>query len=191
MTLNIKFGKIQVKVFKKSVEVLHLLGNKSVSEINAFYPSIGEAFVVTDSGTLTSGSLAVSAGDLVEYSDCCWKMIKEGSGGFPADETRVILSTKDELSSPYDPETDSGKIVEFRGDSLTGVDVREVEDGLAVFVHGDSVYSNLGYVYYGIIPDGEWINLFGPIESTLDSIIVADGETVIDGDTGSIVIEGF
>ena len=67
--------------WKDPAAVLHLVGNATVATVNGLSPVAGEAYVMTDSGTLTAGSLSVAAGDLVEYSGSVCVQIAANSGG--------------------------------------------------------------------------------------------------------------
>jgi len=97
--------------WKEPVDVLHLIGNATVATINGLSPSAGNAYVVTDSGVLTLGSLSVAAGDLVEFDGSIWVMIAQNSGGYVPSGTRAILSTSVALISPYTDGTDDGKVL--------------------------------------------------------------------------------
>jgi hypothetical protein len=97
-----------------------LVGNASVATINGLSPSAGDAYVVTDAGTITAGSISTAIGDVVEYDGAVWVRLLAGSGGFVA-TSAMALSTTTALISPYTDSTDDGKIAVFDGTSLTGV----------------------------------------------------------------------
>lgn len=150
--------------WKDPVSVLRLIGNLAVAAINALSPSAGQAYVVTDSGTLTAGSLAVAAGDLVEFDGSAWVLLEAGVGGFVAAGTRAILADTDTLISPYTDGTDNDKIVVFSGSSNTGTDTGDTVDKAAVLIQNNShngYYENEGYTYEGSAPPGHWVLFTG------------------------------
>jgi hypothetical protein len=132
--------------WKSPVAVRSYLGNRTVAQINALTPAGGDSYVVTDSGTLTTGSLAVVAGDLVEYSGTAWLKIVSGSGGFVAANTRVVVGDGT-LFSPLTDGTDETKVATFSGSSNTPTLYSPV-DGDALLVVGEaSYYENNGFVF--------------------------------------------
>jgi hypothetical protein len=140
--------------------VMNLIGNASVATINGLSPSAGDAYVMTDAGTLTAGSLSVAAGDLVEFDGSAWVKVVTNSGGYPPAGTRAVLSTSVALISPYTDATDDGKIVEFSGSSLTGTDTSEAVNHAAFLVqtpNNDGYYENQGYTFEGTVPTGSWV----------------------------------
>ena len=79
--------------WREPADLLGLVGNLGFAAINALTPGDGDAYVLTDAGTLTTGSLAVVAGDMVQYNGTAWIKVVAASGGFPPDGTRAVLST--------------------------------------------------------------------------------------------------
>jgi len=165
--------------WRTPVDVHNLIGNNAVATINGLSPAAGDAYVMTDSGTLTAGSLAVVTGDLVEYDGSAWVKIVSAAGGFPPDGTRAILSTATALISPYTDATDDGKIVEFDGTSLTGADTSESTDGSAALVAGEGAYwENNGFVYDGTVPSGVWVRFTGTALISAGAGLTKSGNTI-------------
>jgi|GEM_PF-4401896 len=103
-----------------SISLTGLVGNATVATINGLTPTANDSYVVTDSGTITSGSVAVTAGALVVYNGSVWALVTPGVAGYPFRGVRCRLSTTTALISPYTDGTDDGKVLWFEGDSLTG-----------------------------------------------------------------------
>lgn len=110
-----------VVAFNTSISLNGFVGNATVATINGLTPTANDSYLITDSGTITSGSLAVVAGDIVIYTGASWVMAKAGVGGYGTANLRVQLSTTTTLVAPYTPVTDNGKIIYFTGASNTGV----------------------------------------------------------------------
>lgn len=119
------------------VTVTNLIGNRTVAQINALSPTANDSYVVTNSGTLTAGSLSVSAGDLVTYSGSAWATTVANSGGYVVAGTKATLSTTVTLVSPYTAGTDNGKVVRFDGTSNTGTDVSNTGNGTFCLLNTD------------------------------------------------------
>ena len=150
--------------WKEAVACFRLIGNRTVTQVNALSPVAGDAYVVTDAGTLTAGSLAVVAGDLVEFNCTGWLKLVAASGGFVPAGTRAILSDTDTLLAPYTDGTDNDKIVVFSGSSNTGADTGDTVDKASVLIQDPGhvgYYDNLGYVYEGTPATGTWIQFTG------------------------------
>jgi len=165
--------------WKEPVAVSGLVGNATVATINGLSPSAADAYVVTDSGTLTLGSLSVAAGDLVEFDGSAWVKIVANSGGYVPSGTRAILSTATALISPYTDATDDGKIVDFSGSSNTGADTGDAVDGNAVLVSDDGAYwENNGFVFDGTVPTGSWIQFTGAGQIVAGPGLSKSGNTI-------------
>ena len=185
--------------WKDPCAVLELVGNAAVATINGLgAPIEGDAYVLTDGGSLTAGTpLVVTIGDLVEFDGTSWVMIFQAVGGFVPAGTRAILSMQTPLISPYVDATDDGKIVDFTGASNTGLDTAEAIDGNAVLINADaSVFANNQYAYDGTVPTGSWVQMGGLGQVTardgltktgniLDVTAVAAGGLEIAGGAGS------
>jgi len=167
--------------WKDPALVLRLIGNLGFSAINGLTPLGGDAYVVTDTGTLTAGTLGVTPGDLVEFDGTNWVMAVEGVGGFVADEVRAILDTRTALISPYTDSTDDGKIVVFDGTSLTGADTGDAVDKAAILIQDEnhtSFYENSGFVFEGDVPTGTWIQFTGTATINAGIGLEKDGNTL-------------
>jgi hypothetical protein len=165
--------------WREPADVFGLVGNATVVTVNGLTPTAGDAYVMTDAGTLTAGSLAVVAGDMVQYDGSVWVKVVAASGGFPPDGTRAVLSTQTALVSPYTDATDDGKIVEFDGTSLTGADTGEATDGSAILINGEGgYYENNGFVYDGTVPTGTWIQFTGAGQINAGDGLSKDGNTL-------------
>lgn len=159
--------------WKDPVVCFNMLGNVAVAAANALGANAGDAYVITDAGTLTRGSLAVVAGDLVEDDGTNWVKLVSASGGFVPAGTRVILSDAGTLVSPYTDATDNDEIREYSGSSNTATDTGDAVDKAAVLIQDPAhvgYYDNLGYVYEGTSPSGTWIQFTGA-----GQIIAGDG----------------
>jgi hypothetical protein len=177
--------------WKDPVDVLRLMGNVTVATANGLSPSQGQAYVITDAGTLTAGSVAVVAGDLVEFDGTDWVKLKDGVGGFVADGVRAILSDVDTLVSPYTDGTDNDKIVDFDGTSLTGVDTGDADQGNAVLIQDENtqgVYNNLGYVYEGTPASGSWVQFTGAGQILAGLGLTKSGQTINVGNGDGILL---
>ena len=165
--------------WRKPSAVLMLVGNANVATINGLGAVGGDAYVVTDDGTLTRGSLGVSAGDLVEDDGTNWVKIVANSGGYVPVNTRAILSTSTALITPYTDATDDGKIVSFSGSSNTGTDTSEATDGSAILINAESgYYENRGYVFDGTVPTGVWSQFTGAGQINAGTGLSKSGNTL-------------
>jgi len=167
---------------------LELVGNDTVSNLNTAASGFtgadtGRAYVCTDAGTLTLGSVSVVAGSLVEFDGAAWVELVAGSGGFVPDGTRAIASTSFTLASPYTDTTHDGMILSFDGSTLTGVDTGEATDGSAVLIECDGgVYENQGYVFDGSVPTGSWTQFTGAGQVNAGTGLSKAGNTLNVGD---------
>jgi hypothetical protein len=108
--------------FTCSVVSNNFVGNATVAYLNGLSPTATACYVITDSGTLTAGSVAVTPGAVVIYSGAIWILAVPGlAAGFVAPGVRLQLSSTIALRSPYTDGTDDGKFAGFLGNSLTGV----------------------------------------------------------------------
>ena len=146
--------------WKPPVQVFNLVGNLSVSDLNSLSIVEGQAYVVTDSGTLTRGSISVSAGDVVQDNGSIWMKVVDNVNGYVPSGTRAILSSSINLISPYTEGTDDGKLISFNGSSNTGTDTSEAVDGNAIVVNR-GYYDNIAFVFNGSVPSGSWIQFTG------------------------------
>jgi len=184
-------GLISGIVWKESAECLHLIGNATVATLNGLSPSAGHAYVVTDSGTLTAGSLAVVAGDMVELDGAAWIKLSASSGGFVPAGTRAVLSTSQALISPYTDGSDDGKVVEFSGSSNTGTDTGDAVDSNALLIQDDNhvgFYDNLGFVFEGTVPTGTWVQFTGAGTVTAGDGLDKSGNTIFVGNGDGIQV---
>ena len=129
-------------------------GTRTVAQINLLSPSAGDCYVVSNAGTLTTGTLAVTAGDLVAYSGSAWVLLADAVDGFvPA--LSVIVGTGT-LYAPLTDGTDEKKVATFTGRSNTPAlvtpsagDIKRViagPDGSAVTVNRIYMYSGSAWV---------------------------------------------
>ena len=165
--------------WRTPVDVSGLVGNANVTTLNGLSPSAGDAYVVTDSGTLTRGGVSVAAGDLVQDDGSVWVKVVSNSGGYVPDGTRAILSTATALITPYTDSTDDGKIVEFDGITNTGSDTSEATDGSAVLVKGEGSYwENNSFVFDGTVPTGTWVLFSGAGQINAGAGLSKDSNTI-------------
>lgn len=123
-------------------------GTRTVAQINGLSPSAADCYVVSNSGTLTTGSLAVTAGDLVEYSGSAWVLLSDAVDGFvPACSVLVGGGT---LYAPLTDGTDEYAVATFSGRSNTPTLVTPAEGDLKRVVaaaDGSSVAVDRIYLY--------------------------------------------
>jgi hypothetical protein len=146
--------------WKDAVDVLKLYGARTYAQLEAMTPGAGEAYVASSAGTLTAGSLAVVAGDIVEYSGSAWVKIVSGSGGNVPAGTRAAIATGVTLFSPLTDGTDEGKLAYWATALAPGVapTLTTTLDGWAVLVKGEAgYYENQAYVFDGTVPTGSWV----------------------------------
>lgn len=184
-------GLISGIVWKESAVCLSLIGNATVVTVNGLSPTAGDAYVMTDSGTLTAGSLAVVAGDLVEYDGSAWVKLVSAAGGFVPAGTRAILSTTTALVSPYTDATDDGKVVAFSGSSNTGADTGDAETHNALLIQDSGnagYYDNLGFVFEGTVPTGTWVQFTGAGTVNAGDGLDKSGNTIFVGNGDGIQV---
>ncbi len=167
--------------WKDPVDVFRLVGNLGFAALNALGANAGAAYVVTDTGSLTRGTVSVTAGDLVEDNGTIWVLIQGDAGGFVPVGIRAILSGIDTLVSPYTDGTDNDEIVQFTGASNTGTITSDTVDKAAVFLQDPGhigYYDNNGYVYEGVVDTGAWVQFTGAGTINAGDGLVKDGNTL-------------
>jgi hypothetical protein len=172
--------------WKQPVDVKGYLGTRTVTEINALTPTIGQSVVAGDPGTPTAGtSDLLATGDVAEFDGTSWKKILGAAGGFPPAGTRALVDTDPvTLYSPLTDGTDEGKCVEWDGTSLTPSSLVSPTDGDAVLVRGEgSVNENQAYVFDGAVPSGEWVQFSGG--GTVDHTALSNLGWTASGHTGA------
>lgn len=159
------------------------VGNVTVAALDAMSVGRGDSFLMTDSGTLTQGSFAVQAGDIIEWTGEEWVLLQAGVGGVPALGTRVVLAPAN-LVSPYIQNTDNGKILVFDGISMTGSDTGEAVEGIAVLVNDLNnlgYWDSIGFTLSGAVPTGIWRQFTGTGQVNAGLGLVKDGNTLYVG----------
>jgi len=172
--------------WKQPVDVKGYLGTRTVAEINALTPTIGQSVVAGGPGTPTAGtSDLLAAGDVAEFDGTSWKKLIGAAGGFPPAGTRLLVDTDPvTLYAPLVDGTDEGKFAEFDGTSFTPVLTTPI-DGDATLVRGEfSVNENQAYVFDGIVPSGEWVQFGGGI--TVDHAALSNLGWTVSGHTGTV-----
>lgn len=109
--------------------LLSHVGNGTVAYLNGITPVNGDSYTVTDTGTLTAGSLAVTPGAIVIYYGAPFNQwfiaVQAGDGATVVAGLMVQLSTTTALISPYTDGTDDGKLIGFDGTDLIGVETSQ------------------------------------------------------------------
>lgn len=184
---------IGTRAWREPVAVRFYLGNRTVAQVNAFSPIQCDAFVVTDAGTVNPGSLAVSAGDLIEYDGTDWKKIVAGVGGFPPFGTRAVVAYGVvTLFSPLVDTQDEGKIAQWYGSSLTP-QLEISLDGWTLLIKGmpggvtEACDENSTWAFQGVVPTGSWVQTSGnlPVGSNIQDVGTANSA----GTGGSVSLD--
>lgn len=171
--------------WKQPVDLKGYLGTRTVVQIDALTPTIGQSVVAGSAGTPTAGtSDLLAVGDVAEFDGTSWKKILGAVGGFPPAGTRALVETDPiTLYGPLIDGTDEGKFVEWDGTSLAPASLVSPSDGDAVLVKGElSVNENKQYVYDGAVPSGLWVQFGG---SGLVHSGLSDLAWAVSGHTGT------
>lgn len=167
-------------------DVNNYIGNAAFATLNGLSPNAGDAYVLTDAGTLTRGAVGVVAGDLVQDDGTNWSIIVTNSGNFPPAGTRALAAadTGTALISPLTDNTDNTKYCEWAGASLTPA-LSSPSDGDAILIAGEGSYwENNGFVYDGSVPTGAWIQFTGAGQVNAGAGLTKSGNTLDVGDAG-------
>lgn len=122
-------------------------GNRTIAQINALSPAVGDCYLSTDAGTPSAGSSdALTAGDLAEYNGTSWKKLLDAVDGFPPAGTVVVVGNGT-LVSPLVEGTDEKKIATFNGSSLTPSLVAPTAGGFRKVSNSVSVYFGQVFEY--------------------------------------------
>lgn len=145
------------------VDARNLVGNNTVANLDLLTPTAGDAYVATDAGTLTRGSVVVSQGDLVEDNGTIWVKLVTNVGTYPPAGVRAILAKTTPLIAPYTDATDDNKIAVFSGSSLTAALTPPVDGNSVLIQDPGSIgyYDNAAYVFEGSGPTGSWVQWTG------------------------------
>lgn len=149
---------------RRPVQVQGYQGNATVATLNGLGSEAKASYVVTDSGTLTRGSVAVGAGDLVEDDGTNWALIKAGVGSTVEPGTRAIVGSGTLLAPLTDPD-DRGKIAQFL--SFTP-ELSVAGDGDGVLVAGEGAIDENSHLVYDAPsgpPTGVWFIGSGAIHA--------------------------
>jgi hypothetical protein len=153
-------GSAAPTTLKDPVDVQGYVGTRTVTEINALTPVVGDSVVAGSAGTPTApGSDAVAIGDLVEYQGDTlgWQIIVTNSGGFPPSGTRALVHNETvTLYAPLTDGSDEGKIAAWGGASLTPTLSSPTDGDQVVVIGTGSVNLNRPYVFNGTVPSGTW-----------------------------------
>lgn len=177
--------------WKNTVRALKLIGERTVTQINALSPNDGDCVVALDAGTPSaSGSDTLAIGDLAEYqgSTLGWQITVAHSGNRVPVGTRVILAKATALVSPFGEATDDNKIVvavadggaDFDGTVSDWDDTGDGVDDAAVLIQDPthtSIYDNLGYTLEApsTVPTGNWVQFSGASQATAGDGMTASG----------------
>ena len=113
--------------FNTTISATSHVGNGTVSYLNGLSPTSGDSYTVTDTGTLTAGSLSVTPGAVVYWTGSAWAYVVPGSSeGYVRSGIRLQLSSTTPLISPYTDGTDDGKIFGFDGTDNTGIETTAI-----------------------------------------------------------------
>lgn len=144
--------------WKQPAAVQDFYGNDTVANLNGLTPTAGDAWLVTDVGTLTRGSVSVSTGDVVQDDGTNWVKVITNSGGYVPIGTRIILSS-DTIYAPYTNATDNGKVLVFSGASNTGTNTGDAVNNASLLISDPNevgYYNNNSFVFDGTVPTGTW-----------------------------------
>ena len=127
------------------------LGTRTIAQIDALTPSLGDSVVAGSAGTpAEAGSVALVIGDVAEFSGAGtgWKKIVSASGGFVPTGTLLIIHSSATLYSPLTDVTDRSKVATFGGASNTPTSKTSPDDGDVREVMGEgSVFENRGFAF--------------------------------------------
>jgi len=154
------------------------VGNGTVTYLNALTPTSGDSYVVTSTGTLTTGSLSVVPGDVVVYYGAPYNQwIKAASssddGDYVVAGLMVQLSSTTALISPYTDGTDDGKLIAFDGTDLTGEETSQ--DITITLPNCDDIPFNDGRIrgmyYIGMMGDSGSVKVVPRVGGVTDSFM--------------------
>lgn len=122
-------------------------GNRTIAQINALSPALGDCYLATDAGTPSAGSSdALTAGDLAEYNGTSWKKLLDAVDGFPPAGAVVVVGNGT-LVAPLTEGTDEKKVATFNGSSLTPSLVAPVAGTFRKVSNSVSVYFGQVFEY--------------------------------------------
>lgn len=162
------FGGAADLTWKNTVTAKDYLGTRTIVEINALSPIIGQTIIASDAGTPTAGtSDALVAGSVTEFDGTSWQELVAGSGGFVPSGTRLLVHDETiTLFSPLTDNTDESKIAEFDGTTNTPALTTQI-NGDAVLVSGEpSVFKNKGWTYNS--SSATWVQFTGGPANAVD-----------------------
>lgn len=169
--------------WKDPVSVHGYTGNRTVAQLNALTPANCDAYVTLNAGTLTAGSLAVVAGDLVEYHalTLSWVKIWSGVGGVPPTDARALVATgASPLVAPLVDGVDEGKIATFNGFNMTPTFDSPTEGWAVLIIGNGACDENNGYTFSGSVPSGTWLQFTAGVGIVYAP--VGDISSVVPGD---------
>jgi len=167
--------------WKAPIDSKNYLGNRTIVEMNALTPVLGDTIVSTDAGTPTSGtSDALVAGSVAEYDGTQWKEIVAGSGGFVASGVKLHIHDTGTLFAPLTDATDETKIATFDGTSLTGTFTAPTDGDARLVIGASSVFANRGLVFD--TTSAGWVQFTGANSTNAGAGLSASGNVFNIGD---------
>ena len=165
------------------------LGNRTITQINALSPTIGDTVVATASGTPTyAGSAALATGDVAEFqgTGLGWQVIVANSGGFVPNGTKLIIANPAiTLFAPLTDGTDDGKVAHFDGTSNTpSSKLSPVDGGIGLINNVSSSNFNTAWDFTGAVPTGIWSQFSGIRPQDAGAGLSKTGTIVNVGDAG-------
>lgn len=162
----------------------------SVTAINAMgSPAVGACYRLTDSGTLTKGSLAVAAGDVVGYDGSAWVLMPDQYAYYSGSSNGMWVVKGQNLDSQYrvaavdaDP---GGYIKLYSADTIKDITVVVITHNAQGVASVHHVYVNEGFytpIDLGVSPSGKWY---------VDGREITDGKYTVekaDADAGCNVV---
>lgn len=166
----LSFDDVPADFFGEKVNAKTYRGNRSVAQLNSIGPASGDAYVLTNSGALTSGTLVVGVGDLVRFDGANWVMVARNVGGFPDNGIRAHIANLGTLQPPLTTVADNGKIATWGGASLAPTLEASLDEGFFedFFINGGESVFQLRFT-----------NASEPLLLSVDSVLLSESQQML------------